>query len=166
MGKERWYRTGAVAEETGISQYKLRALAKEGLIESRSSNGMLYIAGSTVERLKRDGPPAMPAPAVDDQLEPPISDDEPEYGQAGDGNRERPGLRPITSSRLTQEFYTAPSRQLAKSKEKVTRLEHTVDAKRQQQSREIDAAAKEERVPRTRSKHGVRQSRRLSGLYQ
>jgi hypothetical protein len=75
MSNEKWYRTGAVADATGLSQYRIRALAKEGLIENRSSNGMLYIPGSAVERLKNNGPPAMPAraPVEDDPPDAPLS---------------------------------------------------------------------------------------------
>ena len=59
---------------------------------------------------EKDGPPAMPARAVEEQPEPPVSDDEPEYEQTGDGDRERSRHRPIGSSpALTQELYAAPS---------------------------------------------------------
>jgi hypothetical protein len=146
MAKEKWYRTGAVADETGISQYKLRALSKGGLIESRFSNGMLYIPGAEVARLKTNGPPPMPAKVCD---EPPGSQG---HRDADDDELDRLPVRRAASSaparsRRAEELYAAPSRQLAKSKERVIRLEHTVEAKRlQQQGREIDRLAEEERA--------------------
>jgi hypothetical protein len=145
MAKEKWYRTGAVADETGISPYRLRVLAKEGLIESRSSNGMLYISANTVERLKTNGPPPVPARAAEDLPETRASDepddDEDETPLSGTAGSPAP-----PRNRRTAELYAAPSRQLAKSKERVIRLEHAVEAKRlEQQSREIDRLAQEER---------------------
>jgi hypothetical protein len=145
MAKEKWYRTGAVADETGISPYKLRVLAKEGLIESRSSNGMLYISANTVDRLKTNGPPPLPARAVADLPETQAS------GEPDNDEDETPLTVGASSpapprNRHTAELYAAPSRQLAKSKERVIRLEHAVEAKRlEQQSREIDRLAQEER---------------------
>jgi len=82
MVQEKWYRTGAVADETGISQYKLRVLAKHGLIESRSSNGMLYIPGGAVERLKANGPPPTPARIAEDLGEPQSDGGNPDGKQA------------------------------------------------------------------------------------
>jgi hypothetical protein len=131
MGKEKWYRTGAVAEETGISQYKLRALAKEGLIESRTSNRMLYIPGSAVERLKANGAPAMPA-KIDERPEP-EGDREPDDDEDQTPATTRCGASALRPNRRTAELYAEPSRQLAKSKEKVIRLEHAVEAKRLEQ---------------------------------
>jgi hypothetical protein len=143
VAAEKWYRTGAVATETGISRYRIRALAKEGLIESRSSNGMLYIPASAVERLKADGAPSMPARGVHEQPEAQtndVPDDEDIHALTSP-------RRTVPRTRITEELYAEPSRQLAKSKERVIRLEHSVEAKRlQQQSREIDRLAEEERA--------------------
>ena len=137
--KENWYRTGAVAKTLGTSPHKIRELARAGLIESQARNGYRYIPGREVERLQNEGLPAMPAnTAVDEPDE--------NEGQEAD-RQQRPDGRPAARSRLTQDLYAEPSRQLAKSKEKVIRLEHTVEAKKlQQQSREIDRAAQEERT--------------------
>ena len=153
MAKEKWYRTGAVSEETGISAYRLRVLAKEKVIESRSNNGMLYFPGSVVQELKANGPPPMPARAVNDLPEPQAGD-EPEI----DASQVRMG-RTSTRSRLTEELYAQPSPQLAKSKEKVIRLEHALEAKRlREQSREIDRLAQEERA-RAAEERAVREWR-------
>lgn len=147
MAKEKWYRTGAVAEETGISQFRLRALAKEGLIESRANSGMIYIPAREVQRLKENGPPVMPARV--DMSESDAGDDGDDDGDS-DRVEAPPATRrlvpaPAPTNRLTQELYAEPSRELARSKEQVIKLGHALEAKRlQQQSREIDRADKEE----------------------
>jgi hypothetical protein len=148
MVQEKWYRTGAVADETGISQYKLRVLAKHGLIESRSSNGMLYIPGGVVERLKANGPPPMPARIAEGLGVPQSDGSNPDGEQAHSlvTARRAASAAPLRN-RLTEELYADPSPQLAKSKEKVIRLEHSIEAKRlQQKSREIDRLDMEERA--------------------
>lgn len=134
--KENWYRTGAVAKALETSPHKVRELARAGLIESQVRNGYRYISGGEVERLRNEGLPAMPANAVVDTPDDNASE-----------NAGRSDSHQAPRTRLTQDLYAEPSRQLAKSKEKVIRLEHTVEAKKlQQQSQEIGRAAQEERT--------------------
>src|SRR5262249_16202315 len=142
VANEKWYRTGTVAEETGISAYKIRTLVRHGLIESQSNNGMLYIPETAVEHLKQQGARAMPARSVEGRGEVYADDEADEAAVQVVAPR-----RTTPRNRLTEDLYAEPSVQLAKSKERVIRLEHTIEVKRlQQQSREIDRLAKEERA--------------------
>jgi hypothetical protein len=129
---DKWYRTGAVAKALGVSQYRIRELARLGLIESELRRGYRYIPGQEVERLKREGLPPMPAcPDIDDTH--------------GTEQQEAHSAARPARGRLTEELYSEPSDQLAKSKEKLIRLEHTAEAKRlKREMREIDRAAREE----------------------
>jgi hypothetical protein len=130
--KENWFRTGAVAKLLGTSPYRIRELARAGLIESQVRNSYRYIPGREVERLKEEGLPPLPASADIDEAQGP--DEQPSHGTA----------KPVRG-RLTEELYSEPSDQLAKSKEKLIRLEHTAEAKRlKREMREIDRAAREE----------------------
>lgn len=137
--KQSWFRTGAIAKELGTSSHKIRALARAGLIESELRNGYRYVPERELERLRDEGLPPMPASIdVEDSLHG-------EQQQAG--GTERPDVRSPARSRLAQELYAEPSRQLAKSKEKVIRLQHSVEAKRLiRESREMDKAVKEEQA--------------------
>ena len=136
---EKWYRTGAIAKMLGSSPHKIRELARVGLIESQLRNGYRYISEGELQRLRDEGLPPMPASM------------DLEESAAHEDNQavvtERPDTRPATRTRLTQELYAEASPQLARSKEKVLRLQHTVEAKRlEQQSAEIDNAARAERT--------------------
>lgn len=131
--QEYWYRTGAAAKLLATSPYKVRELVRANLIKSELRNGYRYICASELDRIKREGLPPMPASA----------DLDPEETQDGDHESESPP-RP-TRSRLTQDLYSEPSRQLARSKENLIRIEHAVEAKRlRQQSREMERAAQAE----------------------
>jgi DNA-binding transcriptional MerR regulator len=128
--KENWYRTGAAARQLNTSQHTIRELAKAGLIETQMRNGYRYIPAREIERLLSEGLPPTPANAdlegTDDQ-----QSDSP----------------PRTRSRGVQELYAEPSRQLARSKEKVLVMENEVEAKRlQNQSRQLDRNAREEQA--------------------
>ena len=134
--KENWYRTGAVAKALETSSHKIRELARAELIESQVRNGYRYFPGREVERLRNEGLPARPASSAVDETPP-----------AEGGRPARAEGRPVNRSRLTQDLYAEPSRQLAKSKEKLVRLEHSLEAKKiQKKSREFDRAAQEERT--------------------
>jgi hypothetical protein len=127
-----WYRTGAVAKLLGVSQYRIRELARAGLIESELRRNYRYIPGREVERLKREGLPPMPGSADIDEAHGP--EQQPTHGTT----------RPARTH-LTEALYAEPSDQLAKSKEKLIRLEHTAEAKRlKREIREIDRAARDE----------------------
>jgi hypothetical protein len=131
--KENWYRTGAAAKLLGTSPHRIRELARAGLIESQLRNGYRYIPAHEVERLQKEGVPPMPASA----------DLESEDTQDPDHQAEGPP-RP-TRGRLAQELYGEPSRQLARSKEKVIQLQHTVEAQRlKHESREIESQTREQ----------------------
>lgn len=126
------YRSGAVARLLGTSQHKIRALARARLIESSQRNGYFLIPAHEVERLQKEGLPEMPANA---DLEDPDAQDQPP---------EAPTRSP--RSRAT-ELYAEPSRQLARSKEAVIRLEHSVEAKRlKQELRDLDQSAAQRRA--------------------
>jgi hypothetical protein len=135
----KWYRTGAVAKMLGSSPHKIRELARVGLIESQLRNGYRYIPEHALARLRDEGLPPMPA-SMD------LGETAAQEDHQADGT-ERLGARPAARTRLTQELFAEPSPQLAHSKERVIRLQHAVEAKRlQQQSRDIDNAAKAERA--------------------
>src|ERR1035438_5357788 len=110
--KENWYRTGAVAKTLGTSPHKIRELARAGLIESEERNGYRYIPGREVERLQNEGLPAMPAKT-------PV-DDRDEIDSQDADRQQRPDGRPAARSRITQDLYAEPSRQLAKRSEEHT----------------------------------------------
>jgi hypothetical protein len=138
--KENWYRTGAVAKALGTSPHKIRELARADLIESQVRNGYRYFPGREVERLRNEGLPAMPANAA-------VDDDSEESDNPDEGRQVRAEGRSAARSRLTQDLYAEPSPQLVKSKEKLVRLEHNLEAKKLlQQSRELDRAAQEEQM--------------------
>jgi len=142
MNDENWYRTGAAARELQTSPHKLSGLARAGLIESQVKNGYRYFSGSEIERLKVEGLPAMPANTELGEADGVNGDEDPPRGDA------QPESRPSPSrSRGTQELYAEPSRQLARSKEAVIRLEHSVEAKRlKQELRDLDQATAERRA--------------------
>jgi len=141
-----WYRTGAVAKLLGVSQYRIRELARAGLIESELRRNYRYIPGREVERLKREGLPPMPASADIDGAHGP--EQQPSHGTT----------RPART-RLTEELYAEPSDRLAKSKETVIRLEHAAEAKRlRRDMRESDRVAGEEQE-RAREAQRVQQWR-------
>ncbi|HMD70619.1 MAG TPA: hypothetical protein VKF41_04715, partial [Bryobacteraceae bacterium] len=136
--KQSWFRTGAIARELGTSSHKIRALARAGLIESELRNGYRYVPERELDRLRDEGLPPMPA-SID------LEERDGEEQQAG--ATERPDIRSPARSRLAQELYAEPSRQLVQSKEKVIRLQHSLQAKRLiHESCEMDKAAREERA--------------------
>src|SRR5580658_2105460 len=121
--KENWYRTGAAARQLGTSPHKIRELARAGLIESLMRNGYRYIPAREIDRLRTEGVPPTPA--------------SPNPEGKDDATAIKPDApqRPARSH-LTQELYAEPSRQLARSKEKVLELGHELEARRiEQQSR-------------------------------
>jgi hypothetical protein len=146
--QEKWFRTGVVAEQIGISQYRIRELAKQGLIQSRrSTNGMLYISSAELERLKTNGPPAMPARA-------PVTDDPPEAPEENEApvRRMSSPLPPARNS-LTEELYAEPSRKLARQKERVIGLGMTVQMQElQRQIREGERAERDDRDRRAKER--------------
>lgn len=130
--KENWYRTGAAARQLNTSQHTIRELAKAGLIESQMRNGYRYIPAREIERLLSEGLPPTPANA---DLE------------STDEGSEAPDAPTRPRTRATQELYAEPSRQLARSKEKVLLMENEVETKRlQRQSRAFDRTAREEQA--------------------
>ena len=60
---EMFYSTGQVARELGVTQARMRTLCQKGLIAAEiTDGGQFRISKSEVERLKRDGLPAIPRP--------------------------------------------------------------------------------------------------------
>jgi hypothetical protein len=142
MNDENWYRTGAAARELQTSPHKLRGLARAGLIVSQVKNGYRYFSGREIGRLKLEGLPAMPANTELGEGDREDSDEHPPGGNVQPESRPSP-----PRSRVTQELYAEPSRQLARSKEAVIRLEHSVEAKRlRQELRELDQANAQRRA--------------------
>lgn len=147
--KRNWYRTGAVAKMLETSSHRIRELARVGLIESQMRNGYRYIPAAEVERLQEGGLPPMPASA---DLDGP---------SAEDGDQQADGASRPARSRLVQDLYAEPSRQLAKSKEKLIRLEHAARAseiKEQMRQRRTEERERQERVHRADQEERWRQT--------
>jgi hypothetical protein len=61
MAKQNFYRVGQVGKELGLSSYKIRRLAESGLIPDAEFSGVQWhIPVAAVERMKREGVPALP----------------------------------------------------------------------------------------------------------
>jgi hypothetical protein len=75
MANQNFYRCGQAAKELGISSYKIRRLADTGLIPDAEFNGaQWHIPVSAIERLKREGVPALPKVVdVDDEADAPLA---------------------------------------------------------------------------------------------
>jgi hypothetical protein len=75
MAKQNFYRCGQAGKEVGISSYKIRRLAETGLIPDAEFNGaQWHIPVSAIERLKREGVPALPKVVdVDDEADAPAA---------------------------------------------------------------------------------------------
>src|SRR5215471_5110480 len=58
-----YYSTGHAARELGVTQARVRDLCRNGAIPAETTDGGQFrIAREVLERLKRDGVPAMPKP--------------------------------------------------------------------------------------------------------
>lgn len=141
MNADQWYRTGAVAKMLGTSPHRIRALAQAGVIESRLENNFRYVPKREVERLQAEGLPPLPATAEFSDEE--SSDDE----EAAPGTSAESARR---SRNRHDDLYSEPSPELARSKEKVLKLEHSAAA--QQLKREMRKTARAERDEEARAR--------------
>lgn len=61
MAKQNFYRCGQAANELGVSSYKIRRLAENGLIpDAEFSGSQWHIPTAAVERMKKEGVPPLP----------------------------------------------------------------------------------------------------------
>jgi excisionase family DNA binding protein len=109
MADEVYFSTGQAARELRITQAKVRALCESEAIDSVSTDGGQYrISKDEIERLKREGLPAIPRPL-------------PEAARAR-------GVSPARSNRGEPALLAAPSKVVIDSAEEVVCLENDVKA--------------------------------------
>lgn len=141
MNDERWFRTGTVARQLEVSQYRIRELAKAGVIESRMKNGCIYISDREVERLRTAGLPAMPANVEIVEADEANDEDQQAPSQVPQADARQP------RSRVPQELYAEPSRQLVRKNEAVIGARLSVEEKRyKQEERDLVEAAAQRRA--------------------